>query len=226
MVFLLPVSFVKPLLQVCTQVGTLVPKACKIGLVSTLVHHVLMICSPSLLNGELARIQEIFKGNDYSTNVIRWVIYRKIRWFKEPVILGLSWFPIYLKLPWLGRKCQLLTDRILACVTLCYNAVKLCTVLQTRSAFSSFSKVWLSFFWNSSVIYKFKCHCDVVYIGWTNQRLEMRITQHMPTFLHSSSQSHVKRTTQVVHDSSIGQHWLDNPDCAADYNDAFFFHLT
>lgn len=101
------------------------------------------------------------------------------------------------------------------------HAVKLRAVFQTKSAFPSFSKNCLSYFHKSLGVYKFKCRCEAVYIGPTNQRLETRITQHVPVYLRSSSQSRKWRTTQAVHDSSIGQHLLENPDSAAEYKGSF-----
>lgn len=137
------------------------------------------------------------------------------------MVLGPSRCPIYLKLPWLDRKCQLLADRISASAASCYNAVKLRTVFQTRSAYPSLGEGRL-FYFLVIFIYKFKCRCDTMYIGRTNQRLETQITQHVPAYLGSSSESRDLRTPQAVHDFSIGQHLLDNPDCVADYDDAFF----
>lgn len=69
-----------------------------------------MICSPGLLNGELARIPKIFESNAYPGNIIKYVIDSKIRQFKEPAVLGPSRWSIYLKLPLIDRKCQLLTE--------------------------------------------------------------------------------------------------------------------
>lgn len=62
-----------------------------------------------------------------------------------------------------------------------------------------------------------------MYIGQTNQRSETWITQHVTAYLHSSR---VLRSSQAVHDLSIGQHLLDNPDCATEYDDAFFSILN
>lgn len=71
-------------------------------------------------------------------------------------------------------------------------------------------------------MYKFKCRCDAVYIGRTNLRLETRVAQHVPAFVRVGSSSQPIRTTQSVHESSIGQHLLDNNACAAEYEDTWF----
>lgn len=75
-----------------------------------------MICSPSRLNEELLRIQHIFVENSFPVNVINHVIERKVRRFKEPIVLVRTLCPIYLKLPLLGSECHLPHDRILACI--------------------------------------------------------------------------------------------------------------
>lgn len=100
--------------------------------------------------------------------------------------------------------------------------VKWRTIFLTRSVFPSINRDRLSHFPNSYVIYKFKCRYDAVYIGRTNQKLQIHITQNIPTYLRLSQNR--LRNTQSVHDSSIGQHLLNNPDCAAEY-DRFFFLL-
>lgn len=75
---------------------------------------------------------------------------------------------------------------------------------------------------NSFVVYKFKCQCDIEYVGWTNKKQETRIGQHVPTTITSGNLSHSFRTTQSVDNSAIGQNLLDNPDCADKYIDQFF----
>ena len=79
----------------------------------------------------------------------------------------------------------------------------------------------------SSVVYEFTCQCDS---GRTTQRLEDRIKQHVPS--HIRNKTHPKReqpsrscktkiTTKTC-DSAIGQHLLENPDCAKNYNGDMF----
>lgn len=129
----------------------------------------------------------------------------------------------YLKLPWLGRKCQLVSDKISVSISSSYNVVKLHTVSQTRPLLLSFTKDRLSYFHKNLVVYKFKYCCDAVYIGRTNLRLETQAVQHVPAVLRSGSLSQpIRRTTLAVHESTIGQHLLDNPACASEYEDMWF----
>ena len=72
---------------------------------------------------------------------------------------------------------------------------------------------------------------DSRYVGRTSQRLQDRIKQHVPKWL----QQQAKRPTRSQPgrccklkrnnpdcDSAIGQHLLDNEQCAANYNDKRF----
>ena len=84
-----------------------------------------------------------------------------------------------------------------------------------------------------SVIYECKCHCDSRYVGRTAQRLQDRIKQHVPKWLrqHTASQRvQPNRTCKRKQptpecDSAIGQHLLENDQCAANYNDDQFSFL-
>ena len=87
----------------------------------------------------------------------------------------------------------------------------------------------------SFVIYEYKCHCDSRYVGRTSQRLQDRIKQHVPQWLRQQltrprrSQPHrsCKRTdTKPDCDSAIGQHLLDNDQCALNYDDKRFSILA
>ena len=82
----------------------------------------------------------------------------------------------------------------------------------------------------SFVIYEYKCHCDSRYVGRTAQRLQDRIKQHVPKWLrqHTASQrvqpNRACKQKQLTpeRDSAIGQHLLENNQCAANCNDDQF----
>ena len=78
----------------------------------------------------------------------------------------------------------------------------------------------------NNVIYQFVCHCDSRYVGRTSQRLEERIKQ-IPKSITNSPTPHIcqslprpgKATSpRQFHESAIGQHLLDNAECALHYN--------
>ena len=86
--------------------------------------------------------------------------------------------------------------------------------LQHEERPSIHSKGLRAYLPKSSVIYEFTCQCDSGYVGRTTQRLGDRIKQHVP--------SNIRNKTGKTSDSAIGQHLLDNPDCAKLYNDDMF----
>ena len=95
----------------------------------------------------------------------------------------------------------------------------------------------------SSVVYEFTCQCDSGYVGRTPQRLRDSIKQHVPSNIRNKTAPQREQSPRTCRsrngvktsDSAIGQHLLDNPDCAKLYNDDMFriigrarssFHLT
>ena len=83
----------------------------------------------------------------------------------------------------------------------------------------------------SSLIYEYSCHCDSRYVGKTTQRLQDRIKQHVSKCLQQQAKrparyqlgrsSKLKRNNPDC-DFAIGQHLLDNKQCAANYNEKRF----
>ena len=89
----------------------------------------------------------------------------------------------------------------------------------------------------SNIVYQFLCHCDSQYVGCTFQRLQQRIKQHVPkTILQehiSQDRSTLARSCKPMRSftaetsfSAIGQHLLENPTCAREYNDNKFSILA
>ena len=85
------------------------------------------------------------------------------------------------------------------------------------------------------VIYEYKCHCDSRYVGRTSQRTQDRIKQHVLQWLRQQltrprqSQPHKsckQNNTKPDCDSAIGQHLLENEQCALDYDNKRFSLLA
>ena len=85
------------------------------------------------------------------------------------------------------------------------------------------------------VIYQYVCHCDCRYVGRTSQRLHDRINQHIPRCIRSNKrptknlpnrECKITSTSSVYCDSAIGQHLLENKECAKHFNDAQFSILA
>ena len=108
------------------------------------------------------------------------------------------------------------------------------TVFVSRQMLPASRKNVLPAIQKSSVIYEYKCHCDSRYVGRTAQRLQDRIKQHVPKWLRQHTASHQVQPNRACKrkqpapecDSAIGQHLLENDQCAANYNDDQFSILN
>ena len=74
------------------------------------------------------------------------------------------------------------------------------------------------------------CRCGSRYVGRTSQRLQDRICQHVPKIIRNKlnqerSQPNRKKKAPIsipYCDSAIGNHLLENQNCAAHYNENQF----
>ena len=96
-------------------------------------------------------------------------------------------------------------------------------------------KDFLSTIQKSFVIYEYKCHCDSRCVGRTFQRLQDRIKQNVQKWLRQQltrprlSQPHrscKQNDTKSDCNSTIGQHLLDNDQCALNYDNKRFSILA
>ena len=106
----------------------------------------------------------------------------------------------------------------------------------TRQLLPALKKDVLPSHHHSNVIYQFLCHFDSRFVGRTSQRLEERIKQHVPRSIAnppaSLNRQSLSRSCKAntrphqFHQSSIGQHLLDNAQCALHYSNKKFFILA
>ena len=118
--------------------------------------------------------------------------------------------------------------QITSAVKRCFFSVKSRVIFNTRQLFPAFKKHMLPSHHHSNVIYQFLCQCDNRFVGHTSQWLEEQIKQHVLRSIanpHASancqSLSHSCKTNtcpQQFHESAIGQHLLDNAQCALHYS--------
>ena len=213
------------------------PMKRKTNLISTLVHRALVICSKSTLQNELSNIRSILINNDYPEAVINAVITRKTNQFHRPTQLGPKKCPVYLHLPWLGNVSMKYEVQIKTAVKRCYFVVEPWIVYTTKQLLPVVKKDVLPAFHQSNIVYQFLCHCDSRYVGRTSQRLQQRIKQHVPkTILQehvSQDRSTLARSCKQIRSfnaetsfCAIGQHILQSPTCAHEYNDNKFSILA
>ena len=104
----------------------------KIGLINTLVHRALMICSKGKLSSELDNIRFIMAENGYPDHVVNSSITRKIRNFRRLPSYGPKKCPGYQQLPWLGAISMRFEKQVASAAQRCYFSVEPRVVFTTR----------------------------------------------------------------------------------------------
>ena len=215
----------------------------KISLVSTPVHRALKICSKSKLKEEINRIKEILLDNGHTEAFVLKQISKKITQFSTPKRFGPDKCPVYLRVTYTEKTSLTLEKNVRTAVENCYGSMTVRTVFVSRQMLPASRKDVLPAHQKSSVIYEYKCHCDSRYVGRTYQPLQDRIKRHVPKWLRQHTGSKriqpdracKKKQSTLECDSVIGQHLIENDQCAANYNEDQFsirdtarsrFHLT
>ena len=164
---------------------------------------------------------------DVFYNVINAQIIKKIAQFFTLKRFGPEKCSVYLRVPRIGRPSTNLEKEVKTAVEICYGTVSTRLVFTSKRMLLVAHKDLLSTTQKSSVIYEYKCHCDGRYVGRTSQRLQNRIKQHVPQWLRQQltgprrSQPHrscKRNDTKPDCDFAIGQHLLENDQCALNYD--------
>ena len=109
------------------------------------------------------------------------------------------------------------------------------TRIFTRKILHAIHKDVLPSLQQSMVVYQYVCRCDCQYVGQTSQRLRYRTNQHLPRCIRSDKrptknlpnrECKITSTPSVYCDSAIGQHLLENKECAKHFNNAQFSILA
>ena len=204
------------------------PQKRKINLIGTLVHRAFMICSKIKLDQEIGKICSILLENGYSEHVINSAFKQKLQQLNSNLVHTVKKCPVHLHIPWIENVSMKFEKQITSAVKRCFFSVEPRVIFNTRQLFPAFKKHMLPFHHHSNVIYQFLCHCNSWYVGHMSQWLEERIKQHVlrsivnPHVLaNRQSLSHSCKTNtrpQQFHESAIGQHLLDNVQCALHYS--------
>ena len=212
------------------------PQKCKINLIGTLFHRAFMICSKSKLDPELGKICSILLENGYPEHAINLAFKRKLQQINSNWVHMVEKCAVYLHIPWIGNVLMKFEKQITSAVKCCFFSVKPRVIFNTQQLFPAIKKNVLPSHHHNNVIYQFVCHCDSRYIGHMSQHLEEQIKQHVPRSIVNppaspscQSLSHsCKANThpQQFHKSSIGQHLLDNAQCALHYSNEKFSILV
>ena len=139
-----------------------------------------MICSESTLDAEIKFISMILCNNSLPLNVVQTVITNKITEFNKIKQASVQKYPVYLCLLWLGRISDRFAKQISQTVHRCYFSANVWVVFNIKPILTSIHKDVLPPHHNNSLIYLFRCSCDLCSIERINQRLNARIKQYIP----------------------------------------------
>ena len=187
------------------------------------------------LQHELENISSILRNNGYPESLIQITISKKIALFNRKPKEGPQKCPVYLKLPWIGKISLNFEKQTKIAINRCYQAVEPRIIFTTRKILPAVHKNVLPSLQQSMVVYQYVCRCHCRYVGRTSQRLQDRINQHIPRCIRSDKRptknlpnrkGKITSTPSVYCDSAIGQHLLENKECAKHFNDAQFFILA
>ena len=208
----------------------------KTSLTSTLVHRGPIICTKRRLNGEIERIKKKLLDNGYPKNVINAQITKKLLSFPPPSDLAQkSSRPLECPLDWQalhkhGKRSQNRRGKLLW-----FRQYSLGFYIKAHAACGPQGCSTIPTTQKSFVMHEYKCHGDSRYVGRTSQQLQNRIKQHVPQWLRQQltrprrSQPHrscKRNDTKPDCDAAIGQHVLDNDQCALNYDNKRFSILA
>ena len=176
------------------------------------------------------KIAGILSENGYPEYIRRFL--HKFLTAKDEWKMGPEKCPIYIKIPWKGKMSQRYEEQIKRCVSDTYLAVRPRVIFTSRRPIPAVQKDVLPASKLRNIIYEFECRCDARYVGRTTQTLTDRIKQHVPLSIRKNTIGtriqpvracrKVPASIPTSCASAIGQHLIENANCAEHYNvDAF-----
>jgi len=157
-----------------------------------LVFRAHKICSKKLFREELDKIKNIFGALGYPSPIISKTISNTISKLEKPVKHKPSKCLLYLRLPYLGKEATALEKNFKNTVDSTFRSLQLRINNFIRKPLNRIYKD--ADLVKSKVIYKFKCHCDSVFVGRTSQRFHIRRDQHVSKSLRSWMDTGLKKT--------------------------------
>ena len=98
---------------------------------------------------------------------------------ESPTKQGSNKYPVYLRLPYLGKVAKFLKNKVKETINSTFGAVDLKISHFTRKPLNEILKDVTPDPENNNIIYRFKCHCYSVYIGRISQRFHLRRDHHI-----------------------------------------------
>ena len=107
-----------------------------------------------------------------------------------------------------------------------YNQVKPRIIFVSKPILSLELKYPISHLNKICISYKFNCFCEKIYIGQTSRNLKTRLNEHVPKrilkFLDKKIKIKTKTVVNATKKSSIAEHFMNNTNCANNYDSSRF----
>jgi len=194
-----------------------------------------MICSKGKLDPELDKIRSILLKNGYPEHSINSTLKRKLQQLNSNPVHTVKKCPVYLHVPSIGNVSTKFEMQITSAVKRCFFSVEPRVVFTNRQLLPATKKDVLPSHHQSNVIYQFVCHSYSWHGSRTSQRLEEQIKQNIPKSIANPPTPHIHQSLPrpgeatsppQFHQSAIGQHLLDNAQCALHYSQGKFSVLA
>ena len=187
-----------------TSFFSFVPKSYKIGLMKSLVHRSVRICSSDTLLDELHLLRRVFLDNGYPMFFIdKYLVPPQQRL----PLYGPEKKPVFVNLPFIGDRASTYVKQSLRSLLKCAPVKPFVTFATSRVPVAS-PKDKLTASAQCKVIYQFVCSCGCKYIGRTARSLGDRAKEHIPKWLLDGKDAPPRAKT--LPESAIARHLLTN----------------
>ena len=140
-------------------------------------------------------------------------------------LIGPKRCPVFLRLPWIGNSASAKFEKkIKQAVQPVFRTCEVRVCFTSKPMFRPCIKNTIPAHHRSNVIYLFECRCGHRYVGKTTQRLETRISQHLPAVLRSTRRRQAPSSKPL--DLAIGQHLLSSTPCLDGFTRSLFTVLS
>ena len=202
----------------------------KTSLVRTLVNRASKLCSIEKLPNELERLKSIFSDNGYPDYLVN----RLIKDECSPKRFGPNRFPLFIKLPFIGKPSYRFERAIVDCVSKCFPTVSAKVVFSSKPILPKMYKDRLPTHLSQNIVYEYSCFCSKKYVGETSRTLKTRMTEHVPKCLRDYMsatkignarwlpEKTIKALNKATAKSGICNHLFNNVPCMLNYDDNRF----
>ena len=182
-----------------------VPECYKRNLVYNLFDRARRLCSPPYLDEEFQLLKKTLEANGYPASFIAKNSQPKTT---RDAFIGPERMPTYLRVPFVGDvTTKILVRRIRSTVRATYTTADPRVLFVTSYVGGLPPKDPILPFSTSNCIYQFSCGCGSSYVGRTERRLGVRVSEHLPKWSLEEGAKRPRSTSQPS--SAVTRHVIN-----------------